>query len=315
MKLHTSKTILLIFIFNLIFFYSCKEETKAISVIDSHIETGHINASGITSVLAKCPNGKQMVGGGFTISPDARVFVVGSYPVSKDTWQVDVINMSQPGEDPSSLSVYVYYYTGDKNLGMEIKQQNVVTSVPASLALFEYKSLTIEKPSPSYVVTCGGFKLSNPDIIENDVLGSFPALVTPTPSGVLDNVIGWTNNLYVMSGKTTGITNYLMYSKGSAIVGSSSTPVFDQGTALRKNSSTLGINSIGSFEMEGNTDYFCTGGGYNLTDGAQSFYYPVLQVWQNNATTKSGVFYGWQFKGQYVTTNNWDIYALQLKLH
>jgi hypothetical protein len=317
MKFQTLKQKLSFYIIILFILSGCNgcEQKRATPVIDSKVVTKHINATGITSVTAQCPEGKQMVGGGFTVNPDARVFIIGTYPVSKDTWEVDLVNMSQPDADPATLSVSVYYYTGEKDLGMQIKKEDVPFVAPPPFGFATvYRSTSIEKPVPSDVVTSGGFKLANSDIIENAVLGSFPTLKPPMV-GQLDNVLGWTNNMYVLAGKSSTITNYLMYSMGAVQVGSNN-PVFDQGPAIHKNSSALAISPSGTFQFEGNTDYFCTGGGYNLQVNPNApIHYPV-QVWQNNATTQSGLFFGWQFKGLYFSAaDEWDIYDLQLKLH
>jgi hypothetical protein len=309
-----TRVILLLAILFSTTFQTCKQK-KATPAVDATIKIVKINAVGITSLPVECPKGKQIVGGGYTITASNPALIVrGSYPLSRTTWQVDVLNTSGKEIDGATLIVAAYYYTGNENPGMQIqKSESVIQAPPPAGAAKYFFSRNVTKRFPSEVVTSGGFKISSPYSADDiAVLGSYPTIGSGVGS---DNyVTGWTNNVAVSAGRTCSITNYVLYSDGQ-VQKPKNIPVFEQGPVMQKLIS--GLNP--SDELSVDKDYFCTGGGYNLRVGTSDpTYFPVVS-WENNANTKPGMLFGWQFYGNGVTVAggfpSWDMYALQLKLH
>jgi hypothetical protein len=299
---------LFLLLFPISLFVSCKE--KATDLIDTKIVSQRINKEGITNIPVTCPEGKQMVGGGYAVIAGKNFNIRGSYPVSRNTWQVDVESHEDPNAEEGTIQVYAYFYTGDKPLGMQIKsEERILTGPgPASGLLNDLQVTNITKPAATAVVTSGGFQIEPGYTIEEvSVIGSYPTLVNRP--GVEDNVDGWTNSVYVLKTKSVKVINYILYSTGSLRIGGN-TPVLDQGTAVVQNSPVA--TSVNTWQIEGKTNYFCTGGGYNLI-GTHPF--TSIGIFQSNAITNKGLFFGWQFSTNMPSTYKQDIYALQIKMH
>jgi hypothetical protein len=296
----------------LLFYTSCNDQKKATSLIKSKVFSQRINKEGITNIVATCPKGKQMVGGGYAVIVGSNINIRASYPSSKTTWQVDVESHEKPNAEEGTIQVYVYYYDGDKSLGMGLKFEEQTLTGPGLLApvLNDLQVTSITKTAATHVVTGGGFMIEpGPGINDVSVIGSYPTLVNKP--GTEDNVDGWTNSMFVGKGKTVKVINYILYSAGSPMVGGS-IPVFDQGTAVVQNSPVA--TSTNTWQIDGKKDYFCTGGGYNLTKPGNEPFFPI-GILQSNAITDAGLFFGWQFSTNMASTYKQDIYALQIKMH
>jgi hypothetical protein len=295
------------------FFQACPNNNTN-GVISYTFKSIAINGNGLTPLRVTCPTGGQMVGGGFTVYPTTQVDVRANFPSSKNSWEVDVNNTS--GKGAAVLTVYLYYYTGDKDLGMEIDSVVQTVSGPNPGALTTTTPVSVEKKYAASVITSGGFRI--PSDVPSSTLtvsGSFPNL-NSSPG---DNVTGWTNNATSALSRGSGtITSYVMYSNGTGQIGST-TPVFDGGQAIQN--ASIGINPNTPVYVIGNDLHFCTGGGYNFNSSVAT--QPVY-IFQNNAGTQSpnstnkDVFLGWQF---YAAPHNasisdpWSLYALQISLH
>jgi hypothetical protein len=297
--------------------WSACQQKRATSLIESVVSTETINPQASKIIKLSCPSGKQMVGGGYTVSPndaDFKVNIRGSFPSDLHTWEVDLFN---PSTKSGSVTVYVYYYTGNKALGMHIVEApTVITAPPAAGFAYIYSNSTVVTTEPSDVVTSGGFQIDPGNApMEINTLGSFPLFGLPT--GIPGPATGWKNNISIMAGKTGTITSYAMCSRGTVLARiSQPTPIFDAGPVLMKKSTDIIPSSLPSYELEVNDGFFCTGGGYDLeiSSSAGNFFVPT--VYQNNATTHTGVNFGWEFAGSYLNNQSpWDIYALQLKFH
>jgi hypothetical protein len=201
---------------------------------------------------------------------------------------------------------------------MEIASNEIPFTAPPALGFVNVVfTSTIQKPVSTDVITSGGFKLSAANsIYDINVLGSYPTIESKV--GTIDNVAGWTNNISILAGRTCTITNYILYSIGNAQI-PKNIPLFDQGAAIKQNSLASTITDPSSMQLEVDKNYFCTGGGYNLNVAKNATIYYPMNVWQNNATTKSGVFFGWQFSGHdfgaFTGKPNFDMYALPIKFH
>ena len=297
---------------------SCSK--SATTLIDLIAAGKSINLHGLTTVTVTCPAGKQMVGGGYSLGSDqsnqSNIEVVASFPSSKNTWEVDVIsNQTSTTANTAQINAVLYFYTGSDNIGMGFSQTDT-TFFSGPAAGFSYLSFTgtVAKPYSFGVVTSGGFKISPGSWTTGNitVMGSYPQLI-PNKNGGTD-VTGWMNNVNVTAGTTGTITNFIMYSTGK-IQEPQNIPVFDQEETIHNTASGANVN----LEAEGKKGYFCTGGGYNvsrtLTQASHS-----LSILQNNATTTSGIYFGWQFSAFDLFSNSYwvdhaDVYALQLKLH
>jgi hypothetical protein len=258
-----------------------------------------------------------MVGGGYTVIPndaDFKVNIRGSFPSDINTWEVDLFN---PSAKSGTVTVYVYYYTGDKALGMHIvKAPTLITAPPPVGFVYIYTNSIVTTSGPSDVVTSGGFQIDPANApMEINVLGSFPLFGLPT--GTPGPATGWKNNISLRAGKTGTITSYAMCSRGMVLAGiPQPTPVFDAGPVLMKKSTDITPGSIPSWELDVNSGFFCTGGGYDLEVNPNAGNFFVPSVYQNNATTQAGINFGWEFAGSYLNNQSpWDIYALQLKFH
>jgi hypothetical protein len=292
-----------------LFYTTCRE--KATDLIDTKTVSQSINKTGSTHIVATCPEGKQMVGGGYKVLSGTGFDIRGSYPASGNTWQVDVESHKDPNAKEGTIQVFAYFYTGDKPLGMQIKSEERILTGPDIYfpGLYDLQVTSITKPAATAVVTSGGFQIEPGYTIEEvSVIGSYPTLVNKP--GVEDNVDGWTNGMYVMKMKSVKVINYILYSTGSPKAGGN-TPVFDQGTAVVQNWPASTTPSDTTWQIEGQTNYFCTGGGYNLI-GTHPFSIGILQ---SSAITEKGLFFGWSFSTNVLSPYKQDIYALQIKMH
>ena len=287
---------------------SCNQK-KATDQIDSLVVSQRLDKNGVTKVVATCPKGTQMVGGGYAIIVGDNITIRASYPVTRDSWEVDVESHEKENAEQGTMQVYVYFYKGIKPLGMQIKSEEATLNGPGPGVLNEYQLTASSKPYATSVVTSGGFMIE-PGFSKDDVysLGSFPGIANKP--GTEDNVEGWINAFAVTQGKTVKVINYILCSNGTPMVGGN-TPVFDQGTALVQHNPVATSNN--TFQLEGSKEgYFCTGGGYNLS-GPKPLY--PIGVLQSNAITKKGLFYGWQYSVNHTSTYEQHIYALQIKMH
>jgi hypothetical protein len=319
MKYKAFGATLILMIFSLLSFQSC--QNKPVADLDVIFVSKPLNPAGINTVTATCPEGSQMVGGGYTITPNypnKGVNVRASFPLDKNTWEADVLYEPGSNAEPATLTVYAYYYKGAKDAGMIIASNEASFTAPSLGIVNAPFSSDIAKPFSTDVITAGGFKLSPANSIDEiNVTGSYPAI--SSKPGIIDNVAGWTNNFSVFGGKTCTIRNFILYSRGKLQI-PGNIPLFDQGTAIKQNSLTSGKTDPFYQEVEVNKDYFCTGGGYkrNGKSIAPGNTQPI-NVWQNNANTKSGVFFGWQFSGHDFNASyekpDFDIYALPIKFH
>jgi hypothetical protein len=294
------------------FFQACPNNTTN-GVIAYTFKSIAINDNGLTRLSVTCPAGGQMVGGGFTVYPNTPVDTRANFPSSTNTWEVDINNTNANGA--ATLTVYLYYYTGDKDLGMEINSVTQTVSGPKSGAISTTTPVSVEKKYATSVITSGGFQIPA-DVPSSTmtVSGSFPTL----NSSAGDDVTGWTNNATVLLGRSATITSYVMYSNGTGPIGST-TPVFDGGQAIQKN--FTGISPGKTVDVIGNDLHFCTGGGYNFNSSVAT---EPVNIFQNNAGTQSAnhttndVFLGWQFDAaphNVTLSDSWSVYALQIRLH
>jgi hypothetical protein len=291
------------------FFQACPNNNTN-GVLSYTFKSTAISGNGLTTMSVTCPTGGQMVGGGYTVYPDTPVDIRANFPSSKNSWEVDVYNARAKG---GILTVYVYYYTGDKDLGMEINSVTQTVSGPKSGSFATTTPVSVEKKHATSVITSGGFQI--PSNVPSSVLtvsGSFPTL-NSSPG---DNITGWTNNATVLLEQGGAITSYVLYSNGTGQIGST-TPVFDGGQAIKRN--FTGISPGTTVEVNGNDLHFCTGGGYNFNSSIAT---EPVNVFQNNASTQNAnsidVFLGWQFNAaphNVSLSDSWSLYALQISLH
>jgi|GEM_PF-5981244 hypothetical protein len=289
---------------------------------------GIVHAMGTTTLTASCPAGQQMVGGGYAMTsytpPLQSMYVIGNYPSSLDTWEIDVLNVYK---DSAILVAYVYCYSGKADLGMQIEKMDNPIPTPSynyQNMQFAYSySSTVQKPKPGNVVTAGGYKLytNNLDI---RVSGSYPQI---TSSGSGNATIGWTTTTVIpINGPepTHTVSTYVLSSAGSIkVVGNKQitvTPVFDQGNTILQTITAQGASqSWISKDLSTSPTYFTTGGGYNSRGGIGFGTQPIMTM-DDNALTHAGSFYAWYFAGYDLITSAkgcvpWDIYTLQLKFH
>jgi hypothetical protein len=311
---------------------ACKPNvTNDVIVAVSNSKT--INQIGITSLAVSCPNGQQLVGGGYLLTPDGgrkvqSIIITGNYPVNATTWQVDALDYPTNGKkDSGILLVSCYCYTGPKNIGMKVEQKDAEINVPQISAVIVQTSVTasMDKGSDGYVVTSGGYKYSPNNLTAPEfyVSASFPQ---GSPNSSDTKVTGWTINGMANLGSNSYSEHVTIYSLSSTglvsgtIKKGSFTPAFDQGGIVIQSHLQQITDPCLIEDIPVPADYFSVGGGYSFVQQNVPSNQAIV-VTENNSNLSAGQFLGWRSGGcpvipsSIVNPATWNNYALPLRFH
>lgn len=277
----------LLMYFLLVITSGCNDpENKTKGALVNRFKAYPAGSFGRHSFTAACEAGEQMVGGGFRLSTsnldNNKIFVEGSFPASKNTWQVDVFQSSQQ-LDPSLDIVIVdchCYTNAPYKLGMVVKSSDphLANPTPPNVADFVDNCGCPQNA----VVTAGGWKVSPPPGLTDqqwlDVLGgkgsNIPGVWGSWPQVAADNIpIGW-NTHFIWGGATAAsVSTFVLCSTGNPTgvlkkIGTGPVePSLIPGPAKFEVAIVPTVNAAAERDGRVNCDpgYFSTGGGFEYT--------------------------------------------------
>ncbi|HVN82360.1 MAG TPA: hypothetical protein VMW38_25465, partial [Terriglobia bacterium] len=303
-----------------------------------------IDTTGRIVIDAHCPDGVQMIGGGFSLDDTTGfaankelLILEANYPADLKTWRVILFNpdLGHGLKNNYGTGVVVECYgihNPDLHLGMKIDSVGPHDS-GNDISAGIYRDFTVDCPAPKgSVVTSGGFKMEpDPSVDESSfewehpIWGSYPSLQDGYP-------IGWSTHYGDLSVHRNRIFTYVLYSRGEVLLnktGSGSTflPVLESGPTKILDAATANVGSdFRTVEPQCDQGFFCPGGGwYNVWGGdannpgglgaAEEPHSPFLHSRAySQASGKLCWFGGWSFEGN-ATFNNHESSAGSTSAH
>jgi hypothetical protein len=228
------------------FFQHCKKDTTENSPVVNHPMVYMIDKPGRSEIIATCPPGEQMIGGGYSIPKWAEnkthqhiekhdfsddklvydekatvcdmnqgpVFVEASYPSSKNTWTVIVYNPDPKADCYNSgqlIQVNCYCVTSS-SLHLNMKILSLAPHL-TNLEGASPKAIDNCTVPEGAVVTAGGFKLEPINDIDVGRWGYLPLWGSYPYVNQQNKAIGWTSEYYTTApARPCIITTYVLYS-------------------------------------------------------------------------------------------------------